>query len=162
MSPGALRKTDADLDIEAVVARRDAFTSNWKDAGQVKWLEQSNIELIRGHARLTGERRVSVTDSTGKVIELVARHAIAICTGTRAAIPPIPGLAESRPWTSREATSARKAPRRLVILGGGVVACEMATAWRHLGSDSVTIILRGVTSPGELRAIRGRYVARVA
>ncbi len=140
---GALRKTDADLDIEAVVARRDAFTSNWKDAGQVKWLEQSNIELIRGHARLTGERRVSVTDSTGKVIELVARHAIAICTGTRAAIPPIPGLAESRPWTSREATSARKAPRRLVILGGGVVACEMATAWRHLGSDSVTIILRG-------------------
>jgi pyruvate/2-oxoglutarate dehydrogenase complex dihydrolipoamide dehydrogenase (E3) component len=140
---GALRNPDADLDVAAVIARRDAFTSDWKDAGQVKWLEQSNIELIRGHARLTGERRVSVTGSTGKVIELTARYAIAICTGTRAAIPPIPGLAESRPWTSREATSARKAPRRLVILGGGVVACEMATAWRHLGSDSVTIILRG-------------------
>ena len=75
--------------------------------------------------------------------DLVARHAVAICTGTRAAIPPIPGLAESRPWTSREATSARKAPRRLVILGGGVVACEMATAWRHLGSEAVTIIQRG-------------------
>jgi dihydrolipoamide dehydrogenase len=140
---GALRNGDAELDVAAVIARRDAFTSNWKDAGQVKWLEQSNIELVRGHARLAGERKVRVTDNTGKMIELVARHAIAICTGTRAAIPPIPGLAESKPWTSREATSARKAPRRLVILGGGVVACEMATAWRHLGSDSVTMILRG-------------------
>jgi pyruvate/2-oxoglutarate dehydrogenase complex dihydrolipoamide dehydrogenase (E3) component len=140
---GALRNPDANLDVSAVLTRRDAFTSNWKDAGQVKWLEQSNIELVRGHARLAGEHKVRVTDKTGKVIELVPRHAIAICTGTRAAIPPIPGLAESRPWTSREATSARKAPRRLVILGGGVVACEMATAWRHLGSDSVTMILRG-------------------
>ena len=140
---GALCNGDADLDVAAVLARRDAFTSHWKDAGQVKWLEQSNIELTRGHARLAGERRVRVTDNAGKVIELVARHAVAICTGTRASIPPIPGLAQSRPWTSREATSARKAPRRLVILGGGVVACEMATAWRHLGSDSVTIIQRG-------------------
>src|SRR5271170_266123 len=70
---GALRNPDADLDVAAVIARRDAFTSDWKDAGQAKWLEQSNIELIRGHARLTGERRVSVTDSIGKVIELVAR-----------------------------------------------------------------------------------------
>ena len=140
---GALRNPDTDLDIAAVIARRDAFTSNWKDAGQVKWLEQSKIELIRGHARLAGERRVNVTDNAGKLTELTARHAVAICTGTRAAIPPISGLVESRPWTSREATSARKAPRRLVILGGGGVACEMATAWRHLGSDSVTMILRG-------------------
>src|SRR5271170_3779606 len=140
---GALRNPDADLDAAAVIARRDAFTSNWKDAGQVKWLEQSKIELIRGHARLVGERKVRVTDNTGTVIELTARHAVAICTGTRAAIPPIPGLAESKPWTSREATSARKAPRRLAILGGGVVACEMATAWRHLGSDEITIIERG-------------------
>ena len=66
-----------------------------------------------------------------------------IATGTRAAIPPIPGLAEARPWTSREATSAKTAPRRLVILGGGVVACEMATAWQALGSATITILQRG-------------------
>jgi pyruvate/2-oxoglutarate dehydrogenase complex dihydrolipoamide dehydrogenase (E3) component len=140
---GALQDPNSNLDVAAVIARRDAFTSNWKDTGQAKWLEQANIELIRGHGRLAGERKVTVTDKTGTKIDLVARYAVAICTGTRAAIPPIPGLAEVRPWTSREATSARKAPRRLVILGGGVVACEMATVWRHLGSDLVTIIQRG-------------------
>ena len=140
---GALQDPGAKLDVAAVIARRDAFTAHWKDSGQVKWVEQSNIELIRGHGRLAGERKVRVTDKAGVVIDLIARHAVVICTGTRAAIPPIPGLAESRPWTSREATSAKKAPRRLVILGGGVVACEMATVWRHLGSDSITIIQRG-------------------
>ena len=64
-------------------------------------------------------------------------------TGSRAAIPPTPGLAAARPWTSREATSAKRAPRRLAILGGGVVACEMATAWRQLGTEELTIIQRG-------------------
>ena len=140
---GALQDPGAKLDVAAVIARRDAFTSHWTDSGQAKWVEQSHIELIRGHARLSGERKVKVTDKSGTVIDLVARHAVAICTGTRAAIPPIPGLAESGPWTSREATSARKAPPRLLIIGGGVVACEMATVWRHLGSDAVTIVQRG-------------------
>ena len=66
-----------------------------------------------------------------------------ICTGTSASIPAIPGLAESRPWTSRAATSAKAAPRQLAILGGGVVACEMATAWGSLGTEEITLLERG-------------------
>jgi pyruvate/2-oxoglutarate dehydrogenase complex dihydrolipoamide dehydrogenase (E3) component len=68
---------------------------------------------------------------------------VAVCTGSRAAIPDIPGLAETHPWTSREATSAKIVPRRLAILGGGVVACEMATAWKQLGTEEVTVVERG-------------------
>jgi len=87
---------------------------------------------------------VQVSAADGSIAaDLTARHAVAVCTGSRAAIPPIPGLKELRPWTSREATSARQAPRRLAILGGGVVGCEMATAWRQLGSEHVAIIQRG-------------------
>jgi len=141
---GALQNGNGKLDVAAVLARRDAFASHWKDSGQVKWLKRANIDLIRGQARLAGERKLSVTDKSGANLDLIARHAVAICTGSRAAIPPIPGLAEARPWASREATSAKTAPQRLVILGGGVVACEMATAWRHLGSEAITIIQRGL------------------
>uniref|UniRef100_UPI00158BDA94 dihydrolipoyl dehydrogenase family protein n=1 Tax=Microbacterium tenebrionis TaxID=2830665 RepID=UPI00158BDA94 len=70
------------------------------------------------------------------------RHAVAIATGTDAAIAPIPGLAEAEPWTSREATSAAEVPASLAIIGGGVVAVEMATAYASLGA-AVTVIARG-------------------
>lgn len=140
---GSCQAISGKLDIQAVLARRDQFVNNWNDSGQVKWLNQSKIELARGHGRLTGERQVSVTDNSGTTTNLTARHAVVICTGSRPAIPNIPGLAEIHPWTSREATSANKAPQRLAILGGGVVACEMATAWSQLGSENVTVIERG-------------------
>ena len=83
----------------------------------------AKIDLIRGHGRLAGERRVVVTNKEGAQTNLTARHAVAVCTGSRAAIPDVPGLAEARPWTNREAVSARTVPRRLAILGGGAVAC---------------------------------------
>lgn len=139
---GARQGATGTLDAAAVLARRDRFASHWKDDGQVQWLDTTKIDLVRGHGRLTGPRRVAVTAADGTVVELAARHAVVLATGTRAAMPPIPGLAETKPWTSREATSANAAPRRLVVLGGGVVACEMATAWHALGTAEVTILQR--------------------
>ena len=140
---GAREAVTGKLNATAVFERRNSFTSNWDDSGQVKWLRQAKIDLLRGHGRLTGERRVSVTDKDGITTNLTARHAVAVCTGSRPAIPDVPGLAEAHPWTSREATSAQSVPRRLAILGGGVVACEMATAWKQLGTEEITVIQRG-------------------
>jgi len=139
---GARQGAVGPLDVAATLARRDAFASHWKDDGQVRWLDGAHIDLVRGHGRLTGERQVAVTAADGSIVELTARHAVVIATGTRAALPPIPGLTDVRPWTSRAATSATAAPRRLLILGGGVVACEMATAWRALGTAEVTVLQR--------------------
>ena len=65
-----------------------------------------------------------------------------IATGSTAAMPPIPGLAESRPWTNREATTSRTVPPRLLVLGGGVVGVEMAQAYASLGS-AVTLVEGG-------------------
>ncbi len=128
----------AHLDPPAVLARRDSFTHNWKDDSQVSWLNSAHIDLFRGHGRLTGPRSVSVGAT-----RLQARHAVAVCTGSRTLIPPIHGLADARPWTSREATSSHAVPRRLAIIGGGVVGCEMAAAWQALGAQ-VTLLARGV------------------
>lgn len=138
---GAREAVTGSLDVAAALTRRDGIVHEWNDQSQVDWLRSTGIDLVRGRGRLTGARTVSVTDADGAVAELVARHAVALCTGSAARIPDIPGLRDASPWTSREATSARAVPASLAILGGGVVACEMATAYAAFGSD-VTLVAR--------------------
>ncbi|MGH9075472.1 MAG: dihydrolipoyl dehydrogenase family protein, partial [Acidimicrobiales bacterium] len=128
------------LDVPAVLGRRDAFTSNWDDSGQVAWVEGAGLELVRGTGRITGERRLDVQAPDGSTRRLVAGAAVVVCTGSEPALPPVPGLSEVRPWTTKEATSARAAPRRLAILGGGVAGCEMANAWSALGAEQVAVV----------------------
>jgi dihydrolipoamide dehydrogenase len=70
---------------------------------------------------------------------LVAREAVILATGSTAAMPPIPGLAEASAWSNREITTAQEVPDRLLILGGGVVGVEMAQAWGSFGSRVVVI-----------------------
>ncbi|MFF4836354.1 dihydrolipoyl dehydrogenase family protein [Streptomyces sp. NPDC001315] len=139
--PGLDPAVKSPLDVDAVLAHRNRMSADWKDDGQVEWLESVGIELLRGHGRLAGEREVTVETPDGGTVRLRARHAVAVCTGSGAALPPLPGIEELRPWTSREATSAQQAPQRLVIVGAGVVGVEMATAWQALGTR-VTLLAR--------------------
>ncbi|MFE4678081.1 dihydrolipoyl dehydrogenase family protein [Streptomyces sp. NPDC056721] len=155
--PGLRESVQGPLDAAAVLARRDEYTSHWKDDGQVSWLESIGADLYRGKGRLTGPRRVTVTGPDGTEHVLTARHAVAVCTGTRAALPDLPGLADIEPWTSREATSAQKVPGRLVVVGGGVVAAEMATAWQALGSQ-VTMLVRGSGLLSRMEPFAGELV----
>jgi dihydrolipoamide dehydrogenase len=136
---GAAAAVTGAQDVAATLARRNGFTHHWDDSSQVEWAKGAGIELVRGTGRLTGERTVLVATDDGDELRLTARHAVAVCTGSEAAVPPVDGLREARPWTPREATSAKEVPGRLVIMGGGVVGCEMATAWQGLGSR-VTLI----------------------
>ncbi|MDT0405376.1 dihydrolipoyl dehydrogenase family protein [Streptomyces edwardsiae] len=156
--PGLSESVQGPLDAAAVLARRNSFTSDWKDDGQVQWLEGTGADLYRGHGRLTGPRTVTVTDADGGSRVLTARHAVAICTGSDARLPDLPGLADVRPWTSREATSAQNVPGRLVVVGGGVVATEMACAWQALGSQ-VTVLVRGKSLLNRMEPFAGELVA---
>ncbi|MBK3556051.1 NAD(P)/FAD-dependent oxidoreductase, partial [Streptomyces sp. MBT56] len=123
--PGLSAAVQGPLDVGAVLAKRDEETSHWKDDGQVAWLESVGADVYRGTGRLTGPREVTVTAPDGTEHRLTARHAVAVSTGTRAVVPALPGIGEARPWTSREATSAKEVPARLVVVGGGVVGVEM-------------------------------------
>jgi pyruvate/2-oxoglutarate dehydrogenase complex dihydrolipoamide dehydrogenase (E3) component len=138
---GAREAVTGTLDVPAVLARRNSFTHHWNDSSQVDWLEGAGIDLIRGHARLTGEKAVEVTAPDGTIVSLTARHAVVISTGSAALLPDIPGLRAASPWTSRDATSAQKVPDSLAIIGGGVVAVEMATAYASFGTR-VTVLSR--------------------
>src|SRR3954470_16515210 len=102
---GAKQAISGGVDPLSVLRRRDVITHDWSDASQVDWVKGAGIELIRGHARFTGPKRLTVTAADGTTTDLVARHAITVSTGSAALMPDIPGLAEAKPWTSREATS---------------------------------------------------------
>ncbi|MGX1547902.1 dihydrolipoyl dehydrogenase family protein [Streptomyces adustus] len=156
--PGLRQAVQGPLDAAAVLAHRDYFTSDWKDDGQVGWLEGTGAVLYRGQGRLAGPRTVTVTGPDGERHVLTARHAVAVCTGTRALLPGLPGIADVKPWTSREATSAHAVPGRLVVVGGGVVATEMATAWQALGSQ-VTLLVRGAGLLSRMEPFAGELVA---
>jgi pyruvate/2-oxoglutarate dehydrogenase complex dihydrolipoamide dehydrogenase (E3) component len=140
--PGAAEAITGDLDVAAVLARRDAFTNNWSDSGQVAWAAGAGIDLVRGHGRLSGIREVTVATPDGGERVLVARQAVAVATGSDPFVPDIEGLRAARPWTSRDATSVREVPDSLAIIGGGVVAAEMATAYAGFGTH-VTLVSRG-------------------
>jgi len=128
------------LDVKAVLARRDTFTSHLDDSGQVKWATGAGIDVIRGAGRLRGVKAVEVTTGEGQTRTLRARHAVVVATGSSASLPPVPGLAEALPWTSRDVTNLHQVPRRVAILGGGVVACEAATWLLGLGVRELTVI----------------------
>jgi dihydrolipoamide dehydrogenase len=143
-APGAAEAVTGQLDAAAAFAQRDYMTSSWNDQGALAWVEDTGIELVRGTGRLAGERTVEVElrDGGGRRT-LTARRAVVLATGSAPQIPPVPGLAEARPWDNRGATSAHEVPARLVVFGGGPVGCELAQAFRRLGSQEVTVVIRG-------------------
>ena len=135
---------DTPIDVDAVLKRRDRIVhfhdANHDDTSQVQWAEGVGITVIRGAGRLAGVRTVQVTSADGTVRTIHARHAVVLATGTTAARPPIAGLAAAMPWISRDVTNLHEVPRRMAVIGGGVVACEAATWLNGLGTAELTVI----------------------
>ncbi|HWC47578.1 MAG TPA: NAD(P)/FAD-dependent oxidoreductase [Solirubrobacterales bacterium] len=127
----------AELEPQAVLARRDEVVHDLDDSVQLPWLEERDIDLYRGSAHFEGERRVVVGDDT-----LVAEKAVVVATGSKAAMPPINGLDQVEAWNNRTATSAKEVPESMIVLGGGPVGSELSQAWASLGTR-VTLIEGG-------------------
>ena len=124
----------AEIDVSAALAWRDFMVSNYSDAGQERWLAEHRIALLRGRGKLAG---VGVVDVDG--VRHTA-HDVVLANGADPIIPPVPGLRElAGVWTSREVTSMKAIPQRLIVLGGGPVGVEMGQAVHRLGG-TVTIV----------------------
>jgi pyruvate/2-oxoglutarate dehydrogenase complex dihydrolipoamide dehydrogenase (E3) component len=132
--PGVREAVTGKLDVAAVLAKRDDNIGHLDDAGQVPWLTDRGITLVRGWGRVTGERQVTVGADV-----LEARKAVILAGGTVANIPDIDGLRDATPWTNREATTASTIPSSLIVIGGGVVGVEMTQAYASLGCQ-VTLV----------------------
>jgi pyruvate/2-oxoglutarate dehydrogenase complex dihydrolipoamide dehydrogenase (E3) component len=124
----------AQVDVAAALAWRDVMVSNYSDAGQEHWLAGRGIDVLRGNGRLAGTGVVEV-DGVGHT----AAHVV-VATGSAPVVPPIPGLRElDGVWGTREATSMKAVPRRLLVVGGGPAGVELAQVVRRLGGEVVVI-----------------------
>jgi len=124
----------AEVDVAAALAWRDYMTSNWTDTGQEKWLEGRGIALLRGNGRLAGTGVVEV-DGTRHTAEHVV-----VATGSDPFVPPIPGLRElDGVWGTRQATSMKEVPRRMLVLGGGAAGTELAQVVNRFGGEAVIV-----------------------
>jgi pyruvate/2-oxoglutarate dehydrogenase complex dihydrolipoamide dehydrogenase (E3) component len=132
--PGVAQAVTGSLDVRALLDRRDEIIGHLDDSGQLPWLEERGITLVRGWGRIAGERRVAVG---AEILE--ARRAVILAGGTIASLPPIDGLAESRPWTNRDVTTSEQIPESLVIIGGGVAGTEMTQAYTSLGARVILV-----------------------
>jgi dihydrolipoamide dehydrogenase len=155
---GARQAVTGRLDSEGVFARRDRYVTDWDDSGQARWVKSIGADLFRGHGRIDGPRRVTVTPGDGTPQTLTARHAVAVATGSRPAMPDLPGIEAARPWTNRHGTDSSTVPDRLVVVGGGGVGVEMATLWQGLGS-AVTLLARRSLLP-RMEPFVGELIAR--
>ncbi len=124
----------AEVDVQAALDWRDFMVSNHTDAGQERWLADHGIALLRGTGRLAG---------TGVVEVDGARHTaehVVVATGADPIVPPVAGLGELEGvWGTREATSMKAVPRRLLVLGGGSAGVELAQVVRRLGGEAVIV-----------------------
>ena len=120
----------------APVARRirDEATDDWDDRVAVERFESTGGRFLRGEGHIVAPGRVAVGD---QVVE--ARRGIVVATGTRASIPPVPGLDGVPYWTNREAIEATELPSSLVVLGGGAIGAELAQVFARFGVD-VTVV----------------------
>lgn len=113
---------------------REEATADWDDSAAVTRFEGKGGRLVRGWGRLTGPRSVAVGEQT-----FHARIGVVIATGSKPAIPPIPGLSDVAYWTTHEAIAADPLPGSMVVLGGGAVGCELGQVFSRFGVE-VTIV----------------------
>lgn len=147
--------SEAVVERDALLARRDAWVSGYDDGGQVEWAEGAGLTVLRGHGTLAGERLVEVRTAAGSR-QVRARRAVVLATGSTPSIPP--QFAAAAPWGSRDATGVVEVPERLLIVGGGVVACEAATWMAALGA-AVTMLVRGSSLLAGQEPFAGETVA---
>jgi pyruvate/2-oxoglutarate dehydrogenase complex dihydrolipoamide dehydrogenase (E3) component len=148
----------AEVDVAAALAWRDYMVSDYSDAGQERWLAEHGIDLLRGTGRLAG---IGVVEVDG--VRHTADHVV-LANGADPVVPPVPGLRGLEGiWTSREATSMKVVPRRLLVLGGGPVGVEMAQAVRRLGGGVAVFEMAEhvlAREPAPLGAALGEVLAR--
>ena len=127
--PGMAGTVEVTADWAPVAERiRAEATDTWDDTVAVERFEGKGGRFVRGEGRFVGPGRVAVGD---KIFE--ATKAVVVATGTRAAVPPIPGLSDTPFWTNREAIEVETLPASIIVLGGGAIGSELAQVYARFG-----------------------------
>jgi pyruvate/2-oxoglutarate dehydrogenase complex dihydrolipoamide dehydrogenase (E3) component len=123
----------ARADMKAIHARKRKIIREFADY-RLRALKSGKFDLIRAHARFRDAHTLELSD--GRTLR--AKH-ILIGTGSKVSVPPIPGLAEARGWTSDDVLDLDFVPKSVIVLGGGIVACELAQFLNRIGSRVILV-----------------------
>lgn len=137
---------------------RNEATDNWDDTVAADRVTAAGATLVRGHGRLSGDRRVVVGETT-----YIASRGVVLNTGTSAAAPPIDGLADTPFWTNRSILQTETAPASMIVIGGGPIGLELAQAFSRFGTE-VTVLevgerIMAVEEPESSQLIAGVFAA---
>jgi dihydrolipoamide dehydrogenase len=139
---------EAQVDVRGALAWRDFMVSDYSDNGQVEWLAQHHIELLRGHGKLAG---IGAVEVDGR--RYTSQHVV-LATGADAIIPAVEGLNHLEGvWTTHEATGMKEVPRRLIVIGGGPAGVELAQLTHRLGGTATIVEGADRVLPREPRAL---------
>ncbi|HEX5628409.1 MAG TPA: FAD-dependent oxidoreductase, partial [Usitatibacteraceae bacterium] len=128
-----IRSASADFDFAQVMERVQSVVKRIEPHDSVERYTGLGVDVVAGTARITGPWTVEIAKADGTKQVLATRN-IVIAAGARPFVPPIPGLAEVKPLTSDNVWELRALPRRLVVLGGGPIGCELAQAFARFGA----------------------------
>jgi pyruvate/2-oxoglutarate dehydrogenase complex dihydrolipoamide dehydrogenase (E3) component/uncharacterized membrane protein YdjX (TVP38/TMEM64 family) len=128
-----LKSTLSEVDFKAVMGRIQNVIKKIEPHDSVERYESLGVDCIKGEAEIISPWEVMVN---GKVL---TTKNIVLATGATPLVPPIPGLSEMNALTSENLWRIEKRPRRLVVLGGGPIGCEMAQAFARLGSKVILV-----------------------
>jgi dihydrolipoamide dehydrogenase len=148
---------------EHAVARRDELTGHLDDTPAAARLAQAGVTLIRGRAQVSKQgvaeiepiavpprpRDKLTADAAETEITSLGYTDLVIATGSEPVAPPVEGLTDVPAWTSAEALTWPDLPRRLIVLGGGAIGCELAQIYAAFGSQATLIEAADHVLPGE-------------
>jgi pyruvate/2-oxoglutarate dehydrogenase complex dihydrolipoamide dehydrogenase (E3) component len=148
---------------EHAVARRDEVTGHLDDTPAAARLAQAGVTLIRGRAQVSKPGAAEIepiaapprprdqltADAAETEITSLGYTDLVIATGSEPVAPPVEGLTDVPAWTSAEALTWPDLPRRLIVLGGGPVGCELAQIYAAFGSQATMIEAEDHVLPGE-------------
>ncbi|WP_417781331.1 FAD-dependent oxidoreductase [Stutzerimonas xanthomarina] len=129
------KPVDAEVDFAAVMARIQRVIATVEPHDSVERYTGLGVEVIEGEARITSPWTVEVNG------QRITTRAIVIATGAGPTVPSIPGIEQVAPLTSDTVWALREQPKRLLVLGGGPIGCELAQAFQRLGCQ-VTLVQR--------------------
>lgn len=133
------------VDFAAVMARVRRIRTLLSERATVEHLTASGVDVIVGDARFTGRNTLTVNKKTLHFAKAL------IATGARPHIPNVPGLQEAGFLTNENIFELTELPRRLLVIGGGPVGCELAQAFGRLGARTTIVQDKPLFLPGEER-----------
>jgi pyruvate/2-oxoglutarate dehydrogenase complex dihydrolipoamide dehydrogenase (E3) component/uncharacterized membrane protein YdjX (TVP38/TMEM64 family) len=128
-----IRSVSVEFDFADVMGRVQRVVRQVEPHDSIERYTGLGVDVIEGEARITSPWTVEVKRSDGR-LETLTTKSIVIAAGARPLVPPIPGIEESGYLTSDTVWNLRILPKRLVVLGGGPIGCELAQAFARLGS----------------------------